>query len=1271
MVQRKLLSTLVFASLASAGVLLDASAAAASPATFKCEVKVNGVVILTVQATDRNDCYRQTSFGSENCAHYAPYFKPGVNLLEQIFNSTDRVNSDYCQGPVPTPTNVYPLPEENLKDFKARMDAYFAPQIASRGLDALVKQEGGQYNEYVKFLRYWEPRLYPRGDFTVPFQLERNYYRRRRGPSLGAGLLSPGGANIWQELGPIAKPTSNVGAEGTGPIEFITFYHAAPSRMLCGSTAGGLFYSTNGGLTWSKTGTDTQIGRSGVGTAVFHPGDYKTWFTASAGNSGSNEPSWIGYTGGVFRTTDEGTTWSQIATQAQLGGIWAQIFKLAINPANANQVWAATSGGLFVTKNSLAPNPTWTSVPALAGKYLNDFNIRPGDANRLYTTAADWSGGNLVNWHYMYSSDNGGTWNNVPGEPASTSGAFRLTLAVTPAKADNLYCLTVSPGGFPSELYIFDFGSKQWNLVDGSADITMGGGHAFGVDPFNPNEIFLSEGTEGRRYTYQGSPPYITYNSTYSAGGTYHPDIEDLVPHPVNPKEVWMSHHGGVSVSTDNGVTWEDRSTGLGVAQVTAMATGASDPGYVAVGLYHDGTIVTTSPWYDLWSPGWEQFPNAFCDGRKPMIDPTTPQYMWHSCQWGEWNRSTDYGVSFSSNDPSSPSWIAEAAFNHLNPQVQYRLSTDANGDHTVMRTFDRGDTWIQIADFRSLYPAAQSDYILWRVYTPETNGNYLLVHLLERPAGGNWWTGNHLYRTKVVNGPAANVMASWEELPLPDNRWITDVGFDPDNPDVVYIANSSSSRNSTSLTGTNMVFKVDYTNPAAHTYNVCTSGICWDLTQNLPNALAGADNLGVERGSNGGLYFASDFGVWFSNNGTRALGGVGWTLLGSGLPNTGFNGLEINYVNNKVRVGSFGRGVWEADLHSGCTEPPSDLALWLPLDEATGPKALNTVVPRPGIYAGGPTPTAAGKVAGALCFDGQDDHVDVPPYGAISFSASNFSLDAWVLRRPGAAGVQVLVDKRTDATGLVLGYSLFLADGQIGLQLADGSYSNYLSQARVPDDGLWHHVAVTVDRGNPAGGLFYLDGRTAGTAFNPTAHHGSLNSPAPFRVGARSALVSSGAVSGVLQGCLDEVQAFRRVLSPDEVLAIYRAAENGQCKQSCGLPEVASFCHGANVVKVNAEICNDRSAPQTFDYSFHGLPVQSGCFLPGPASFTPASGTMTVSPGKCNTVQTSIGRPAAMIDNGITACYQMLIQVHATQETFRCGATVDVRKNCDAHPPS
>jgi len=62
-----------------------------------CEVRINGQVVRSVNAKDRDDCYRQTSFGSENCAKYAEFLKSGNNLIEQYFNGTDRVNSDTCR----------------------------------------------------------------------------------------------------------------------------------------------------------------------------------------------------------------------------------------------------------------------------------------------------------------------------------------------------------------------------------------------------------------------------------------------------------------------------------------------------------------------------------------------------------------------------------------------------------------------------------------------------------------------------------------------------------------------------------------------------------------------------------------------------------------------------------------------------------------------------------------------------------------------------------------------------------------------------------------------------------------------------------------------------------------------------------------------------------------------------------------------------------------------------------------------------------------------
>ncbi len=63
-------------------------------------------------------------------------------------------------------STITPHPNENLTAYKARMAAYFAPQIAAQGELALLTDESSEYNQYLRFIRTMEPRLTPaKGDF--------------------------------------------------------------------------------------------------------------------------------------------------------------------------------------------------------------------------------------------------------------------------------------------------------------------------------------------------------------------------------------------------------------------------------------------------------------------------------------------------------------------------------------------------------------------------------------------------------------------------------------------------------------------------------------------------------------------------------------------------------------------------------------------------------------------------------------------------------------------------------------------------------------------------------------------------------------------------------------------------------------------------------------------------------------------------------------------------------------------------------------------------
>ena len=83
------------------------------------------------------------------------------------------------------------------------------------------------------------------------------------------------------------------------------------------------------------------------------------------------------------------------------------------------------------------------------------------------------------------------------------------------------------------------------------------------------------------------------------------------------------------------------------------------------------------------------------------------------------------------------------------------------------------------------------------------------------------------------------------------------------------------------------------------------------------------------------------------------------------------------------------------------------------------------------------------------------------------------------------------------------------------------------------------------MDRDHPIdGGKFYVDGNEV-DHFDPTNYTGSLTNASPLRMG-RSTV---SFIDGFYDGILDEVELFHRVLTPEEIQAIFHARSSGKCK--------------------------------------------------------------------------------------------------------------------------
>jgi len=211
------------------------------------------------------------------------------------------------------------------------------------------------------------------------------------------------------------------------------------------------------------------------------------------------------------------------------------------------------------------------------------------------------------------------------------------------------------------------------------------------------------------------------------------------------------------------------------------------------------------------------------------------------------------------------------------------------------------------------------------------------------------------------------------------------------------------------------------------------------------------------------------------------------------------------------------------------CVVPPSGMSFWLPFDNSYTDIVANLNGTPQGTVSWQPGPTGRGNAL-SLAVDGR---VDYPASSATSVGAGDFSIDAWI-RMPPAAGTSIFLDDRVGgASQHLTGYALFANNGFVGFQMADGVWTNFISTANVADNS-WHFVVVTVERASQGGHIYGDD--VMRYTFNAAQRPGSLGVNNPMAIGHDLHNNSQGSAFEI-----DEVEIFKRVLTPAEIDALFR----------------------------------------------------------------------------------------------------------------------------------
>ncbi len=256
-------------------------------------------------------------------------------------------------------------------------------------------------------------------------------------------------------------------------------------------------------------------------------------------------------------------------------------------------------------------------------------------------------------------------------------------------------------------------------------------------------------------------------------------------------------------------------------------------------------------------------------------------------------------------------------------------------------------------------------------------------------------------------------------------------------------------------------------------------------------------------------------------------------------------NGQFVNVGPSGLPNGATGLTtcVFAAD---SCIRPPGGLQGWWPFDHSSGNSAPDIFNGNNGTVYGASWTT--GVVGNALDFDGVNDYVQVSFPWTLDAGTGDFSIDLWI-KTTDTGHVTTIVDKRSSSAGQYYGYLFFLYKGYLALQLADGGWTNYVAGtaggtnfAGFVADGEWHLAAVTVDRDDPQGIRWYIDGVEVGTRRNPSSRQGNLDNSAPVYIGRQ-------ANGSYLDATMEEIEFFSRELSATEIQTLWAAGSHGKCK--------------------------------------------------------------------------------------------------------------------------
>lgn len=734
----------------------------------------------------------------------------------------------------------------------------------------------------------------------------------------------------WVFFGPEGMPNilSSSNTYGVGQanrIAFDPFYDGVNNRTIyAASFFGGLWRSFDDGEQWHNVNTDFLPSTS-VADVCIHPFNSRTIFIATGYGDGgiydARSPNWAHinpiFTTGIFRSNDFGESWQDISGNFldffPSGGMCR---KMAINPFNPDQIFVATTEGIISTHNATANDVKWSHAFSEISPELRDTRgiaFKPDDANTVYAAGKG----------IFRSPDGGKTWTPITGEEfgldlqnlKDSLSVRRINIAVSPAAPQRLYAYILGERTPRKNsirgAHIAVFENEKWEIVETrySSGLTYFADNwiAIAVSPVDGDAVFYgnsrligSEDIKNQRFGLRS--PYC--------GDGFHADVHALAfqPNVENPK-LFCANHGGMSVKTlPNPTTggWQYINEGFGTATIWSFDDSELDEDFAIIATQDNGTMFRM----DTLGNSWHFISGG--DGYAARVDDRSPHLAYHSMGDRSLNmynlntfRNSNQAIKLPRDSrDESERLIVTKTFPLVNHPVTSEPWFGFTEIYTKLidqpLTIDQSDDiWVRQSDLFKSEPFGWRRQITEMAFcTSNPEVIYVVTGGQQNDPNSDWHLPSGLFKSETggLNGEVTEEV-KFKLLKHPgldfDNDTlaiITGIAVASENPDHVWIT----------YTGIPSGFRVWFSSDGGDSWtNADPHGIFAD---NPVNAIA------YQEGSNDRLYLGTDRGLYTKTRFAE------WEKV-TDFPNVRITELKINSTFNKLRIATFGRGLWEGPL--------------------------------------------------------------------------------------------------------------------------------------------------------------------------------------------------------------------------------------------------------------------------------------------------------------------------------------------------------------------